>query len=507
MNHKLELVQSQKLAMTQQMRQAIKILQLSIHELNDYIEDQIVGNPLLEMPEGRSDQRPTASFNEAQPAPEQEQQGTDRDVADGYSSGDYTANAHDADSPVDHSILSDNYDKHEYEAKQNYEYDVQQHYYDFRDQPLNYIEQIPLEDRTLNSHLITQLGELRIANAEHRIARFIVGALDRAGYLTLTVEEIASSLKESTEHVEVVLRLVQSLDPIGVAARDLKECLLIQIDALSDDDEVFRLPRKIIEGYLMDLAENRIAGITRALKISTAEAQRACDFIKSLEPKPGRGFGGQEETKYIIPDVFVERLNGQYLVSVSEKSAPKLKIYKYYENYLSDKSIDKEISKYINDQLKSAQWLIRSIDQRRKTIRRVVEAIIKYQSAFFQTGRNLNYLTLKQVAEDLGIHESTVSRAVNDKYLQYESKVFELRFFFDSGVSEKAEGSISSKSVRAMIVEMISNEDCTKPLNDQNIADTLKERGIKISRRTVAKYRTMLELPPSDKRRRYCAEQ
>ena len=501
MGQNLELVQSQKLAMTQQMQQAIKILQLSIHELNDYIEDQIVGNPLLEMPEGRSDQRPAVSFSEAQTAQDQGQQRTDRGVADGYSTGDYATNTPDADdSPAAHNTLSDHYDK------QVYEYDVQQHYYDFRDQPLNYIEQIPLEDRTLNSHLITQLGELRIEKAEHRIARFIVGALDHAGYLTLTVEEIASALKESNEHIEAVLRLVQSLDPPGVAARDLRECLLIQIDALSDDDEAFRLPRKIIEDHLMDLAENRIAGITRALKISTADAQRACDFIKSLEPKPGRGFGGQEETKYIIPDVFVERSNGQYLVSVSEKTAPKLNIYKYYENYLFDKSIDKEISKYINGQLKSAQWLIRSIEQRRKTIRRVVEAIVKYQREFFQTGKNLNYLTLKQVAEDLGIHESTVSRAVNDKYLQYETKIFELRFFFDSGVSEKSEGSISSKSVRAMIVEMIANEDSAKPLNDQNIADILQERGIRISRRTVAKYRTMLELPPSDKRRRYSNE-
>ena len=473
-------VQSQKLAMTQQMRQAIKILQLSTYDLIEYLEDQIMSNPLLDMPDNAEKQSievvklDDAAANNT--ATETLPRSQNIDWKEYYSASDYSNHDH--------------------------------FYYSSDDADISAIERIPYENATLTDYLMLQLNTCEIDEDKYVIGTMIIEAIDDAGYLASAVEEIADEGGVDAIDVRETLEMIQQFDPPGVGAANLKECLLIQINQISQTEQSdidLELPRRIIEYHLKDMADNKIANITRSQRVSTREAQRACDFIKTLEPKPGRNFASEEQIKYIIPDIIIEKVNDGFTINISPKAVPKLKINKRYKKYLSYKTEkDAEIIKYLNDKLNAATWLIKSVEQRRNTIYKLVESILHNQKEFFEMGKaHLKTLTLKQVADEIGVHISTVSRAASGKYLQCAFGVFELKYFFDSGVSNKSGRIASSKSVKEMIHRIIKSEDVKKPQSDQRITEILAERGIQISRRTVAKYRAMLGVQSSPKRKRY----
>ncbi|MCG4582749.1 RNA polymerase factor sigma-54, partial [Anaerosalibacter bizertensis] len=314
------------------------------------------------------------------------------------------------------------------------------------------------------------------------------------------IDSLAEDLHVSLERVEKVLLQIQTFDPVGVGARDLKECLIIQLkDRKIDDENAYR----IVEDYLEDVAHNRLLKMSKELGIELKKVQDICDYIKTLEPKPGRCFSGDvEEVKYITPDITLRYLDGEYIIILNDITAPRLNINRFYRELMS-KSDDPNIIEFLTDKLNSAMWVIKSIEQRRMTIYNVVESILKFQKDFFERGEKaLKPLTLKDVADDIGVHESTVSRATNGKYIQTPRGLFELKYFFTSGVTS-GKGDVSATSIKAMIRDLIEKEDPKKPLSDQKISNILKGKSISISRRTVAKYRDEMDIPSSSIRRRY----
>jgi RNA polymerase sigma-54 factor len=358
-----------------------------------------------------------------------------------------------------------------------------------------------LSEITLSEHLMFQLQFAPIKQSCRRIGRYIIESLDENGYMTLSVEEISRALGVGQDKVQVVLDAIQGFEPAGVGARNLKECLLIQLRHQGNDNPLIE---EVINNYLEDIAGNRLNNIAKALNISVKEVQAISDVIKSLEPKPGRQFGSSTETRYIVPDVTVEKVDGEYIVTVNESSAPRLTISPYYQKMLMDSDKESNISKFLTGRLNSALWLIKSIEQRRQTIYNVVSAVVKYQIDFFEEGpKHLKTLTLKQIADEVGIHESTVSRSINGKYMQSPRGIFEIKYIFTSGVSGNSGAGIASESIKTFIREIVENEDPKAPLSDQTIVEILAERGIDISRRTVAKYRDEMNLPSSSKRKRY----
>ena len=295
--------------------------------------------------------------------------------------------------------------------------------------------------------------------------------------------------------------MIQTFEPIGVGARNLKECLIIQLAAKGLLDEVTEY---IILNHLEDLGDNKLNKIAKAIGISVSQVQMVSDLIRTLEPKPGRSFAGGENVKYIVPDVFVEKMAGDYIVISNESSIPHIMVSPYYNSLAREAKNDEELSKYITDKFNSALWLIKSIEQRKRTIYNVVTAVVRHQKEFLDKGpKYLKTLTLKQVADDIGMHESTVSRSVNGKYMQTPRGVFEIKYFFSGGITGQDGEGVSSNSIKTMIKEIIDGENPAKPFSDQDIVGVLSERGIEISRRTVAKYREGMNILSSSKRRRY----
>jgi len=305
----------------------------------------------------------------------------------------------------------------------------------------------------------------------------------------------------SPEQVEEILDVIQTFEPAGVGARNLKECLIIQLASrgLLDDTVEY-----IITNHLEDLGENKLGKVAKAMSLPVTQVQMVCDMIRSLEPKPGRCFSSGTNVKYITPDVTVEKIDGEYHVITNEYSAPRLMVSPYYSNLARNSGDDAELNKYLSEKYNAAIWLIKSIEQRKQTIFNVVDAVIRHQKEFLDSGNMyLKTLTLKQVADDLGIHESTVSRAINGKYMQTPRGVFEIKFFFSSGVTGSDGEGVSSNSIKSMIREIIDSEDPKSPYSDQDMVKMLSDRGIDISRRTVAKYREGMNILSSSKRRRY----
>ena len=335
----------------------------------------------------------------------------------------------------------------------------------------------------------------------HRIGEYIIESLDENGYLTSSAKEMAEAVGVPEEEVLAMLSVIQTFDPLGVGAADLAECLLIQLRQQGQLTEIFEL---VIRDHLKDLAENRLGIIAREMGISTGEVQLISDVIRMLEPKPGRQFASQGETKYIVPDVIVEKIDEEYVVSINDNSTPHLMVSSYYQNLLHSAEKDEALSKYLSDRVNSALWLIKSIEQRKQTIYNVVSAVVRYQKEFFEKGsKYLKTLTLKDIAEEVGIHESTVSRSINGKYMQCCKGVFEIKYFFSAGVAGSAGEGISSNSIKEFIKEIVDKEDQKSPYSDQDMAEMLQEKGIKISRRTVAKYRDEMHILSSSKRKRY----
>ncbi len=469
----LSISQIQKLVMTPELIQAIQILQFNTQELESFIDEQLLVNPVLDTSTLTENSEKQQADESKQPENEEEKQYDENNLGE-----------------IDWKEYFKDYDDISYKQRE------------YRDESkeMSY-EQYVSNEITLSEHLLFQLQFSDDNKYIKKIGRYIVEALDSNGYLTVSIDEIAARFKVESQMVEEVLSVIQSFDPSGIAARNLQECLLLQMKHKRIEDKKLE---KIISDHLHDIADNRLNNISKSLNISVEEVQSYADIIKKFEPKPGRQFSSNTDTKYIVPDVNLEKVGDKYIINVNDTTAPRLYINSYYRRMLVDSEKESQISKYLTGKLNSAMWLIKSIEQRRQTIYNVVKTIVDYQYGFFEHGKKyLVPMTLKQVAEEVGIHESTVSRAINGKYLQCGRGIFEIKFFFSSGVSYSHGQGVASESIKTMIKELVDGEDQKKPLSDQQITEMLNEKQIEISRRTIAKYREEMHIASSSKRRRY----
>ncbi|MEW6524683.1 MAG: RNA polymerase factor sigma-54 [Bacillota bacterium] len=452
MSYSLSLQQQQKLVMTPELRQAIAILQMNTLELSQHLEEQLLQNPVLELSE------------------------------DAYEEGE--------------------------EAGNHEEPDWLEYFGDCSDlglgppvqrDPERRMPELRASGPSLREHLLAQLNLGHLSRLEQLVGEFIIGSLNDDGYLSQTIDEIAGHLKVDAVVVGRVLGLIQGCDPPGVGARDLSECLHLQLDFLGVDSPV---ARSIVEHHLQDLAAGKFQRIAQCLRVDIHAVQAAADLIRSLNPRPGLSYP-TGQVNYVTPDLVVERVGGEYVIIVNDTLLPRLTLSPYYRQLVVTSS-DPSTRKFLQDRLSSAVWLLRSVEQRRLTLYRVMESIVTRQRDFFNYGiRYLKPLTLKEIGDELELHESTVSRATAHKYAQTPHGVFSLRFFFRSGVQGLAGTAVSSESVKVMIRDLVAAEDSRRPLSDQNLAGLLGQRGITISRRTVTKYREEMEIPASAKRRRY----
>ncbi len=463
LSYNLTLEQSQKLIMTPELRQAIQLLQYNSLELNEYINKEIEENPLLEM------------------------ENTNIDIAS--IDTETITKDRNKEQEIDWKEYLEKYDDYSYRPQVD------------RNQKEYTYESFTSYDLTLREQLISQLTLVRLSPKEYKIGEYIIQSLGENGYLNYPLEDIATKMKSTIAEVEAVLEVVQTFEPLGVGARDLVECLLIQISAQNIKDHLIKV---IIREHLDDLAHNRLTKIAKEENVDLLKVQRACDLIRTLEPKPGRSFDGNyDDVKYIVPDASIKFMDGEYIVQINDVTGPRLNINNFYKSLIKDGG-DKETTEYLSDKLNSAMWIIRSIEQRRQTIFKVIESILKFQLEFFKEGdKSLVPLTLKDVAEDIEMHESTISRATNNKYVQTPRGLFELKYFFTTGLTSSTGEDISATSIKSIIKDIIESENCKKPYSDQKIADILIDKGNNISRRTVAKYRDELEIPSSTMRRRY----
>jgi RNA polymerase sigma-54 factor len=355
--------------------------------------------------------------------------------------------------------------------------------------------------KSLQQHLVDQLTLSDLSEEDREVASAIVGNLNEAGLLDVTIPELAGMTNVWPEQVEKVLREVQSLDPVGVAARDLRECLLIQLERMGKRES---LEARIVNGHLDELLKRRFPEIGRRLGVSVQDVQAAADFISTLEPRPARQFSSTIE-QVIQPDVVVESDGeGGFLVALNNEHIPMLRISNYYKDLLSEPASRGQVRDYIREKIKGGRFFIKCIQQRQQTILNIAREIIRRQEDFLREGPSgLKPMTMNQVAQAVGVHETTVSRATHGKYMLTPQGIFEMKYFFTPGYQTDTGSDISNESVRRAIVEVVEKEDKRRPLSDQAILEILKERGIPIARRTVAKYREQLDILPSHLRKTF----
>jgi RNA polymerase sigma-54 factor len=365
-----------------------------------------------------------------------------------------------------------------------------------------FFEKVPVAKQSFSDQLTGQLRIITDDQPTLRIGDYIIGSLDESGYLTCDLEEVAGTFSVPLEDVDRVLELIQSFDPPGVGARNLRECLLLQLRFRGQDDT---LAAAIIRDHFEEFKQKKYMDIARKLKVTVQDVQDQCKLIAVLDPKPGLEVV-LEDPKYVVPDLVVESVDGKYVVYLNDRNVPRLRVSQHYHDELMRevRNGDSEAREFINARLKSAKWLIQTIEQRRRTMVKVMECIVRKQREFFDKGTAfLRPLTLQQVASEIGMHESTVSRVTTNKYVQTPRGVFELKFFFSSSLGTQDGGEVSAKSAKDKIRRIIEAESAKSPLSDQKIADMLKKDGLNIARRTVAKYREQLNILPARMRKQY----
>ena len=460
----------QKLILTPSLQQAIKLLPMSTLELADLLNQEMVENPLLE--EVETEELQPAEQQQAEKPPEQptaEKSDTWDDADYEYFFGDY---------------LDDGY----------------------RPRTPQEVKELPPIENTLSSaasladHLIWQLSLQTSDERLKEIGRAIIGNLDDDGYLVASAEEIAAMGEWPLLEVEKALQHLQTFDPIGVCARDLQECLWLQLKHLGLEGTP---TEKIVTEHLRLLQNHQVPEIARKLGVSIEDLKEHVEIIRNLDPKPGSRYN-PSQSQYVIPDVYVVKVEEQYVAMLNEEGLPQLRISPVYRRLL-DKSLGEnsdETRAYVKDKFRSALWLIKSVDQRQKTIHKVATSIINFQREFLDHGiEHLRPLVLRDVANDIGMHESTVSRVVNNKYMHTPQGVFEMKFFFHSGISSSYGDSVSSVTIKQRIRKIIENEDPRKPLSDSKIVSILQKEGLMLARRTIAKYREELKIPTSNQRK------
>lgn len=453
----LNLSQEQRLVMTQEMQLSIKLLQMSSCDLREYIDKEFTENPMLE-----------GNFDTIQ------EEGNYQDKIDYKEMIKY--------------LEFDNYGSQSCSSSYDSDNDVS---------PFNFIT----EKESLTEYLHEQVLECNEDEFIKTIVGYMIENLDGRGYLDISLSDICTELSISENLGKEALEVLQDLEPDGIGAKDLKECLkiqLVKIGILDDNLET------IIENYLDAIAENKYAVIAKALKITPKEAQDYGDLIKTLEPKPSRGFYTGDEVKFIIPDASIRKIDGEYFVIMNEGAIPRLSINGLYKQIINNKE-DKQTEEYVKNKLNSAMFLIKSIEQRKSTLLRILEKVVAKQTEYFDKGQKyLKPMTLKEMAEELQLHESTISRAVRDKYVLTSMGTIKIKDMFATGLSSNENGGedVAVINIKKQIKELVDEENKIKPLSDQVICDELNKRNLNISRRTVAKYREELGIKSSSKRKR-----
>ena len=488
----LKLRMGMQLVMTPQLQMAIKLLQMSSLELADYLQEELDKNPLLEREDDKSNEEVDhTSEPVAREAPEEAVSQTDS----GNTELEQMESALSQDLPVDAS-WSDIYGESPTPSSSS-SYDAS------AGSEAPPLENTLVRGSTLADHLMWQLGVSALNEKERTIGTTIIDTIDDNGYLTTDLQMLADINNVTVEDVEDALILIQSFEPSGVGARDLAECLLLQLKSRKQAHPPFTT----LLQYLEDLARRDFRKLKRLLKISDEELADAIVLIQSLNPKPGLAFGS-DQTNYISPDVYVRKHDGEWIVEVNPETMPKLRINRGYDSVFSSKNsegnrVSEEDKRFLSDNSRSAQWLIKSLEQRSSTIFRVAESIVRFQKDFLDYGQeHLKPLILKNVADDIGVHESTTSRVTSNKYMHTPRGIFELKFFFSSSLVSKTGENHSSESVKYKIRKLVESESEHRPYSDEKLAKLLKEQGVIVARRTVAKYRDLLNIPSSSRRKK-----
>ena len=460
---------SQSLRITPQLQQAIKMLQLSRMELEAELRKEMQENPLLE--EGLQLSEEDVKVHES--AEEEAQV----DMQDPREQDEF-----DWEKYLDSSQSSaHSFSDVETGESMNYE---------------NFIS----VGQSLQEHLIWQMQLSYTNDKERENIRLLVDSINSDGYLETSLDSIAESEKVEQDSLLKALECIQKMDPPGVGARNLEECLILQARHLEEDTTELVY---LIKNHLKDLETNNYQKISKAMNLQIEEVAELCKVITSMNPRPGNTFS-VPDTKYVLPDIYVHKVGDKYMVVMNDNGLPKLRISKLYRKLMNKKDIKNETRTYMKDKLRSALWLIKSLHQRQRTIYKVTESIVRHQGPFLDKGKeHIKPMVLRDVAKDIGMHESTVSRVTNGKYADTPQGLFELKSFFSTGLRTKDGDSMSSSSVKLKVANLIQNEDSKSPLSDQDIFNLLKKDGITIARRTVAKYRQMLKIPPSSKRKKY----
>lgn len=442
----------QKLYMSPYLHQMMEVLQLQVLDLEQRINEELETNPMLELED------PSNSNKETELSID--------------------------DSKVEDLIkaFEDSSDMGSYNYRSQND----------DDSKLDVIEGVLTRPESLQEHLIWQLRLNVFTEDDYQIGERIISNIDDRGYLTSAITEIASGMNTSVDKVEKILDVIHTFEPYGVGAKDLQECLLIQLRYIPERD---RWAEKIVKNYFDLLYKHKVKEISHKLGIDLSTAQKSINFIKKLDPNPGLMYSNKI-TEYVIPDAIIERVNDDFVIIVNDDWIPRLRIHKRYRNMITNKKIDKKIKRYLKDKVKNALLFIKSIEQRKTTLYRIVESILKFQKQFFFHGPEyIAPLTLKDIAEDVDVHESTVSRVTSNKYMQTPFGIYEMKYFFSKKIQTENKGAISSKSVMEIIKDLIEHE--VSPLSDDDIKNILNEKGIKIARRTISKYRQQLKILPS----------
>ncbi len=466
--------------MTPQLQQAIKLLQLSRIELEEMISQELQENPTLEeSPVGEPETQPLKPEEELPDRIEAPEPARELSAADRIGTMDWQDYL-DTHSNSLHGSLTAEAGGDDDEGPPSWENTL-------------------TKKTSLEDHLVWQLRMSRMSEKEEQIGQYIIGNLAENGYLALPLEEVCQATGATPEEAESVLKKIQFFDPPGVAARDLRECLLVQLENLGLSDS---LAARIVADHLPQLESKRFEKLARDLGVTVDDIVVASQVIASLEPRPSRNYD-EEEIRTILPDVSVQNIEGEWKIFLNDEGLPRLRVSSYYRKLAGQQGLEEERARqYLQEKVRAATWLIKSIQQRQHTLYRVTESIFKFQRDFLEAGvSQLRPMVLKDVAEDIGMHESTVSRATANKYVNTPHGLFELKYFFQSGLRSGNGEDVAAESVKDKIRSIISSEDPRKPFSDQHIAQMLTADSIGIARRTVAKYREAMGILPSSRRR------
>ncbi len=478
LEQKLNLRLSQRLVMTPSLQQAIKLLQMSRLELQETLTQEMVENPILEEQEETTDAERLDAARDAE------------DAVAAPEASPAAEKERDSFEEIDFNSYFEDYLDAAYNPRQ------------YQEQPEEFsLENVLTKPEGLPEHLTWQLSMAGPSAAVREIAAYLIGNIDEDGYLRVSREEIRQADFDNEADVETAIALVRGFDPAGVGAFDLPDCLLLQLRALGVENALIE---KIIREHWAEFLSRQFAPLAKVLGVGMSELQAAFEIIKNLEPKPGRKYSS-ERTIYVEPDVFVRKIGDEYIIQLSEDGLPKLRISGAYRRLLrgGTGAIGAEAANYLRDKMRSAVWLIKSLDQRQRTIYKVADSIVRHQRTFLDNGiEHLRPLVLRDVANDIGMHESTVSRVVSNKYIHTPRGLFPMKYFFHSGIDSSTGDDVSSLSIKNKIARIVQEEDSRRPHSDARIMQSLRAEGIQIARRTVAKYREELRIPSSSQRKR-----